>query len=348
MHWENAQKILSRNNQVNKMESILRQATRSMGEPLNILSFATHERYQTSMSRCRQNFYILQIPGQKKWDEDYAKIPSNHTMLETNIPSYLDIDMVLSQSREYQFEGANKLANALGVPLINLQHTLPNPKWNDATLHEHQQRKGDVDVFVSPYSQKMWGGDETSHVNMTGIDLEIFNPGEEDRDGSVLTVANDFAKRGDELGFPLWVEITGFPEPLFKTKVLGKTPGLSKAANSIEELVLAYQTSSVYLNTTLVSTLPTVIIEAMACGLPIVSTKTCLIPETLVEHGINGFVSNDANELRNYCQLLLNDKEKAKKMGEMSRKKAEEGFSVGRFANKWDEIFRETANLRTM
>ena len=67
------------------------------------------------------------------------------------------------------------------------------------------------------------------------------------------------------------------------------------------ELLNIYDKASVFLNTTTVSSLPTVILEAMAMEIPVVSTATCLIPKIVIEHGVNGFVSNDIRELRNYC-----------------------------------------------
>ena len=337
---------------MHKMRSLLRQATRTQNEVLNILTFSTHERYQQSMAECGHTFYLLQIPGQKSWNTTYAPIPSNYTLLNEDIPTYLNIDIVLSQSRQQHYMGAKKLAEELCIPLVNLQHTLPPPDISPARLHEIQSRQGFIDVFVSPYSQQQWGSgdDEDSYVNMTGIDTDVFHVDPEvEKDGTVITVANQFSERDAELGFKEWIATTNFPEPVFSIKILGNTPGLSKPARSMDELVNAYQSSVLYLNTTIVSTLPTVIIEAMACGLPIVSTGTCLIPETLVEHGVNGFISptNDPMELRHYCTLLLSDNKLARQMGEASRQKVEREFTVERFANTWDEIFRKAASMRT-
>lgn len=335
---------------MHKVRSLLRQATRKPDEPLNILTFPTHERYESMMCRCGHNFYALGLPGQKRWNIAQTPVPSNYTLLEENIPVGVDFDLVLSQSRTEQFIGASKMAQSLYVPLVNLQHTLPDPKMEPANLYELQHRRGFIDVFVSKYSQQQWGSedDPNAWVNMTGIDLDVFCPNDKvEKDNTVLTVANQFAKRGKELGFQEWVELTGFPEPFFTIKVMGDTPGLSVPAPDIESLVLEYQKSSIYLNTTIVSTLPTTIIEAMACGLPIVSTATCLIPETLVEHGVNGYVSNNVYELRKYCYELLNNKSLAAKMGKASREKAELEFSVERFANTWDQIFRQASSMRT-
>jgi glycosyltransferase involved in cell wall biosynthesis len=304
------------------------------------------------MCKCGHNFFSLNIPGRKMWDSASAPVPENYTLLNTNVPLYLDIDLVLSQDRASHHVGATKLAESLNVPVVNLQHTLPPPGISRANLYELQSRRGILDVFVSEYSQECWGSKDsaTAHTNMTGIDTEVFKPLDLEKDGTVLTVANQFAKRGAELGFNEWVQAVGFPEPVFSVKIIGDTPGLSKVAPSTEELVRQYNMSTLYLNTTIVSTLPTVIIEAMACGLPIVTTNTCLIPDTLVEHGVNGLVSkhNDPMELRYLCQTLLDDPALAAKMGQASREKVEKEFTVDRFASKWDEIFTEAANIRTM
>lgn len=335
---------------MHKIRSLLRQATRRDDEPLNILTFPTHERYESMMCHCGHNFYSLGLPNRKRWDKSQARVPDNYTLLEVSIPTYLNIDLVLSQCRSSQYTGASELAKSLSVPLINLQHTLPDHGMSDAHRHELQSRRGFIDVFVSRYSQEQWGSaeEENAVTNMTGIDTDKFCPDDTvEKDGTILTVANQFAKRGMELGFKEWMELVGFPEPFFPVKVIGDTPGLSMPTPNIEILIGEYRKSSVYLNTTIVSTLPTTIIEAMACGLPIVSTATCLIPETLVEHGVNGYVSNNIFELRKYCHELINNPTLAAKMGNASREKALREFTVQRFADTWDQTFRRAANMRT-
>ena len=75
----------------------------------------------------------------------------------------------------------------------------------------------------------------------------------------------------------------------------------------------------------------------MSCGCAIVTTATCMIPE-IVENGVNGFISNDIDELKEYLVMLLNDEDLAEKMGKAARKTIVDRFSVERFASKWDFI----------
>ena len=79
-------------------------------------------------------------------------------------------------------------------------------------------------------------------------------------------------------------------------------------------------------------------LEAMSCGCAIVTTETCDIP-SIIEHGVNGFMSNDETELRGYVEQLLGDKELAKTMGQAARKTIQEKFSEDRFIKEWNNIF---------
>ena len=86
-------------------------------------------------------------------------------------------------------------------------------------------------------------------------------------------------------------------------------------------------------------------LEAMACGCAVVSTATCEIPN-IIEHGVNGYISNDEAELRGFIQELLDNPEKAKAMGLKARQTIEEKFSEERFVDEWNTIFDQTVKAR--
>lgn len=62
------------------------------------------------------------------------------------------------------------------------------------------------------------------------------------------------------------------------------------------------------------------------------------IPE-LIENGVNGFYSNDKNELVNYCKQLLNDDKLANDISEAGRQKASEVFGYDNILKQWKEFF---------
>ena len=76
----------------------------------------------------------------------------------------------------------------------------------------------------------------------------------------------------------------------------------------------------------------------MSCGCAVVTTATCMIPE-IIDHGRNGFMSNDEDELRGYCKQLLEDEELRNKMGAEARATILAQFSEDKFIQNWNEIF---------
>jgi glycosyltransferase involved in cell wall biosynthesis len=330
-----------------KMSSILRAATRKPDEKLKILTFPTHERYESMLAKTGHAFYSYRAEGIKDWNETYAKLPDNYILLdpalgEAQIPDYVDFDLVLSQNKFGQFQIAKELAAKFHLPLVSLEHTLPMPQWGEDILLQTRQMRGHVNVFISDYSIDNWGWEsqEDTEVITHGIDTELFCPSETNRGDEILSVVNDWINRDWCCGFKLWQEvIKGLPH-----KVVGDTPGLSEPASSTKELVAAYQNSKIFLNTSTISPVPTVLMEAMSCGCAIVSTATCMIPE-IIENGVNGFISNDPEELKHYLVDLLNDENLAKEIGKNARKTITEKHSASKFVNRWNEVLESSSKV---
>ncbi len=76
--------------------------------------------------------------------------------------------------------------------------------------------------------------------------------------------------------------------------------------------------------------LPTVVMEAMACGAPVVSTELAGIPE-MIANGENGLLvtPGSAAELAGAIESLLNDRTLADQLGAAGRKTAEARFAIG-------------------
>ncbi|HEV2412978.1 MAG TPA: glycosyltransferase [Candidatus Saccharimonadales bacterium] len=76
------------------------------------------------------------------------------------------------------------------------------------------------------------------------------------------------------------------------------------------------------------------IIDALASGTPVIAYRRGALPE-IIEHGVNGFLADDARELRKYIQRI----------GEIDpaacRKTVEERFSADRMAEDYARLYRE-------
>jgi len=83
-------------------------------------------------------------------------------------------------------------------------------------------------------------------------------------------------------------------------------------------------------------------LEAMAAGLPVLGNRH---PGSPVEHGVSGFLSDDAAELRNFALRLLEDRELAVRMGRAAQATIAKRFSPEKFRAGLMESMR-TAQLK--
>lgn len=317
---------------------------------LNILTFATHERYEENLCKTGHNFYSIAIG--KTWDTDYAPVPDNYHIIDT-IPDYIDFDLILTHtSCDRMFQAHQHLTgsdvtqgNKAGVPILRHTHVLPDVRFDVANqVAAFQQYPSDRDSFISNYNMQQWNsiGDVIEH----GVDTEFWNDGESEsdivstlRDNACLSVVNDWPNRDWCCGFNLWKQTTSE----LPVKVYGKSPGFSEPASSIDHLRKIYQSSRIFYNTSLHSPVPSVLLEAMACGCAVVSTANCMIPE-IIENGKNGLISNDPQELRGFLQLLLKDESLAIELGKKARQTIVERYSLERFVNSWNKLLHSTVN----
>lgn len=80
--------------------------------------------------------------------------------------------------------------------------------------------------------------------------------------------------------------------------------------------------------------------EAMACGLPVISTR-CGGPETFIEDGVNGiFVDNDAHAIAHRMFELATEPSKRQTMGAAARERIESTFSETIWNPKFDQLFQ--------
>lgn len=337
------------------IDRILRQTKKH--EKYNILCVApTHERYESNLCATGHNFYCLLSNGQglkQSWNTKHAPIPSNYQILPKvegdnllnkmimSLPSYVDFDFVFSQQKFGQFQVVQQLSLALGLPIISLEHTTVQPNWSVQQIEQFKQMKGAANVFISEFNRDTWRWNgEYCEVIRHGVDTVLFRPGTMVRDNTIMVCANDYRNRDWCLGFGLFQEATKD----LPVKILGDTPNLSKAPDSVEELIHHYQTSSIFLNTAPHSPIPSVLLEAMACGCAVVSLNACNCPY-YITHGVNGFLANDAKEMRIYLKMLLEDEKLRHKFGNAARKTIEEKCDMGRFCKEWNGVFERVSKL---
>ena len=331
---------------ISPVSYITRAATLKDNEPLNILTFVTHERYEPNLCKTGHNFYAYTAEGVRDWNTNYAPIPDNYSILDKGlggkqIPLHLDIDLIISQNILVHYDLAQGISQYLDIPVINIHHTLPPPAWKKEELKFLSSKAGAFDVYITDHNRKVWDiNPDNSKVIYHGIDSGFWKPAKKTKRGSyALSVVNDWINRDWCCGYRVWEEATeGIP-----TKAIGDTPGLSQPADSLEDLRNNYNSCGLFVNTSTYSPVPMSLLEAMSCGCAVVSTATCAIPE-IIENGVNGFATNDISEMKEYISAILKDDELRDSLGKEARKTILNKFSIKRFADEWNEVFYGVVN----
>lgn len=80
--------------------------------------------------------------------------------------------------------------------------------------------------------------------------------------------------------------------------------------------------------------------EAMLCGLVVITTGFHG-EEEFITHGVNGFVSNDMEELLDCLDYVHSKPDEARRVGRAGRETAQSFFHIDRFLREWDMLLKE-------
>jgi glycosyltransferase involved in cell wall biosynthesis len=112
-------------------------------------------------------------------------------------------------------------------------------------------------------------------------------------------------------------------------------------------LIEEYQKASVLILPSLYEAFGMVIIEALACETPVITTNVGGTPE-IVKDGVNGILVpvNDPVKLAEAIDYLLNNKYIRRKFGEAGRKIVVENFSIEVLVKKLYKIYKKIINAQ--
>jgi glycosyltransferase involved in cell wall biosynthesis len=122
--------------------------------------------------------------------------------------------------------------------------------------------------------------------------------------------------------------------------------GLSKQVRFVgwvdrSQIVERYRQADIFVTATRWEGMPNTVLEAMACGLPIVATHASGLDE-LVREGINGYLVdiNDETALAGCLADLIDNPYERERMGKESRKIAEQEFTWDYITEQYVEIYK--------
>jgi glycosyltransferase involved in cell wall biosynthesis len=191
------------------------------------------------------------------------------------------------------------------------------------------------------------------HVVHNGVDLERFapEPAPLAADPLILSVGRLVEKKGfptlisacrllRDRGRRFRCEIIGYGELRPRLEEDIRAAGLADVVRLVgmrsqEDLPAEYRRAAVFAMPAIIGedgnrdSLPTVLLEALACGVPVVASRVTGIPE-IVDDGRNGLLvePGDADGLSRALERLLADGELRERFGEAGRAKAEQKFDI--------------------
>ena len=120
-----------------------------------------------------------------------------------------------------------------------------------------------------------------------------------------------------------------------KVKFLGKQDGLTEILASSDLFLIPSQSESFGLAA----------LEAMACGLPVISSSVGGLPE-LIKHNETGFIAEigDVDRMAKYALELLSNEKKYKLFSENSRQRAVNKFDKSKVVPLYEQYYKEILN----
>lgn len=104
--------------------------------------------------------------------------------------------------------------------------------------------------------------------------------------------------------------------------------------------------SSVFFNPSFASSNPRARTEAMLCGLAVVTTAMHGESE-YIDNGVNGYCSNEIDELVDFMLFLRAHPRRAREIGEAGRATARRLFTIERFVAEWQRLLCSVINTAT-
>jgi hypothetical protein len=328
-------------NNKSRAQFIIEEIYRKPGDrPLVILMTSTHPMTDKNLCETGHHIYNLDIPNFPiKWQKEHS-VPKNMTIINSLDQLPHRPDVILSQNIVDQYNIWANLQFQFDCPLVSFEHTLPTDAWVSQKIPE----KIKIDlanvtrVFITEFSKREWqcGDDPKSHVIYHMVDTEKWNGWVGGNKKSMILV-NQFSGREwavgnvDEL-LTKNIKMGGKEIDLF-----GHNPGFQRKHLFNNQVVEKMQEYDVFINTSVRSPLPASLLEAASVGMPIISAKTCAIPD-FFEHNKNILFYSTFEECIELNKMLLEDKKLRKSLGAEARNVILEKFNKDRYVKDWNNV----------
>lgn len=310
-------------------------------EDRTLLVFNCHEPwiYQLAVLGYRLDIIIgLKGKYNSGWDERMRPVPANARLvtlpqaLANPAPYYCIIthnvtDLLDARTRP---EPRILVLHHTFAGRVEEEHSTCDCETMKAMLRQYMELVGGHVVATSMFKGESWGF--TDDIVPFGVDVDDYLS-YAGTQACGLRICNFITSRRRILCWDFHQEaFAGIP-----VRLVGHNPDMPgvEAARNWEHLKQILQSHRFYIHTAnprLEAGYNMAVAEAMATGLPVLGNRH---PTSPVRHGVNGFLSDSPEELRNYARILLEDRDLASLMGQRARETVVERFSLTRFKHSF-------------
>lgn len=260
---------------------------------------------------------------------------------------------------------------AHGRPLVvTVHHLVADPTYRPYTrpaqrvFHRLERiydrlsiNRADAVTCVSDYTRRraveIYGREDAQAIH-NGIDTELFRPMAGERPAGqpfrLLFVGNRTRRKGADLLEPLMTQLgEGYELRYTGGQRADEVPVRAPTAVALgrlsrSDLARAYNRCHALVFPSRLEGFGLAVAEAMACGLPVVTSRCSSLPELVVE-GQGGFLCpvDDVPAFAEAVRRLAQDPALCKEMGAFNRTRAEERFSFARMAGRYRDLYTELA-----
>lgn len=256
-------------------------------------------------------------------------------------------------------DGSKKVLELHQSKLFNLQYNRSGlmglaDKYR-ARSDEKLVRKFDRFVVLTKEDAQMWGEIPTMIVIPNAPRLDKLTHTDLSQKRVIAVGRLDYQKSFDRL-IDAW-KIVHDMAPDWHLDIFGQGPWKEMLQSMIDEKKLTesitvnaptkniekeYADSSILVMSSHYEGFPMVMIEGMACGLPVVSFDFKCGPRDIIREGIDGYIAadGDIDDLAQGMLILMKDRKLLEKMS-MEAGKVSERFSVNRVMGMWADCYRD-------
>ncbi len=316
---------------------------------LRILTFNWHESYIHLLAKTGHDFDVVEKEkaGIYGWIRAIRPVPPNcRIVTEADATAKLDAgayDRIIAHNLgdllsvgKYETPKVLVFHNKLSTEIVLSKDPVDKTEYLARVSQVFDYTRNLTLVFISESKMRDWGFQ--GEIILPGIDPEDYG-GYAGQEAKVLQIGNGLKERDVMLGYSIQERVTrGLPSTILGINALIPHAYVPSDWDEYRGLLQAHR---VYLNTT---TEPyedgynLAMLEAMATGMPVVSTENSSSP---VEDGSNGYVSSDETQLRTRLETLLRDRSRAESMGSRARESVLDRFPIRRFTDRWNAVLQD-------